>query len=51
MNWVTIIMQLLPVVLKAVETVASDKGKPVEDVVGDVINHLTPGQPNASALQ
>ena len=47
---VSIIMQVLPFVLRAVETVAADKGKKPEDVVVDVINHLTPGQPNASAL-
>jgi hypothetical protein len=46
----SILMQLLPTVFKAVETVSADKGKPVQDVVIDVINHLTPGQPNAPAL-
>jgi len=46
----SIITQLLPFVFKAVETVAADKGKQPQDVVLDVINHLTPGQPNAASL-
>jgi hypothetical protein len=45
-----IINQLLPVLINAVTVVAKDKGKPVEEVVSDVINHLTPGQPNSPAL-
>jgi hypothetical protein len=50
MNWAAIIIQILPAVVQAVQTVATDRGKPVDQVVGDVINHLTPGQPNAPAL-
>jgi hypothetical protein len=48
--WIQIIAQLLPSLVGAVETVAADRGKPPEDVVEDVINHLTPGKPNAPAL-
>jgi hypothetical protein len=49
MTWTAIaglLSQLLPVVLRAVEIVAKDKGKPVAEVVKDVIDHLTPGAPN-----
>jgi hypothetical protein len=35
---------------KAVEIVAKDKGKPIDQVVNDVIDHLTPGAPNSPAL-
>jgi hypothetical protein len=42
--------QVLPVVAKAFATVQADTGKPWEQVAEDVINHLTPGQPNAPGL-
>jgi hypothetical protein len=53
MNWTAfagLVSQLLPVVFKAVEIVAKDKGKPANEVVKDVIDHLTPGAPNSPAL-
>jgi hypothetical protein len=53
MNWTAfagILSQMLPVVFKAVEIVAKDKGKPIDQVVKDVIDHLTPGAPNSPAL-
>jgi hypothetical protein len=50
MNWFSIIVEVLPAVVSALTTVARDKGKPVDQVVVDVINHLTPGAPNATAL-
>jgi hypothetical protein len=45
-----LIMQLLPVVAQAASTVQADTGKPWEQVVEDVINHLTPGKPGAPSL-
>ena len=50
MEWVALLAQLLPVVAQAIETVAKDKGKPPAEVIGDIISHLTPGQPNSPAL-
>jgi hypothetical protein len=45
-----LIMQLLPALFSALNTVQADTGKPWEQVAVDVINHLTPGQPNAPSL-
>jgi len=46
-----LIMQVMPSLFQAINTVQADTGKPWEAVVVDVINHLTPGQPNAPSLQ
>jgi len=45
-----LIMQALPALFTAMNTVQADTGKPWEQVAVDVINHLTPGQPNAPSL-
>lgn len=45
-----LIGQIVPVIFSALETVQADSGKSWEQVVADVISHLTPGQPNAPAL-
>ena len=53
MNWVLIaqlIQQLLPVAVEAIGAVQKATGKTPEGAVQDVINHLTPGAPNAPAL-
>ncbi len=50
MQWFNIFFQLFPVIMNAMVTIAADKGKPVIQVVGDIISHLTPGMPNAPAL-
>jgi hypothetical protein len=46
----SIFTRLMPAALLAVETVSQDKGKPANEVIDDVIAHLTPGQPNAPSL-
>jgi len=48
--WLQVILQALPILVKAVETVAADTGKSPEQAAEDVINHLTPGKPNAPEL-
>lgn len=53
MNWVLIaqlMQQLLPVAIQAVEAVEKATGKTPEDATKAVIDHLTPGQPNAPSL-
>lgn len=53
MNWALVIQlveQLLPVALKAVDTVEQATGKPTAAAVQEVVDHLTPGQPNSPAL-
>jgi hypothetical protein len=50
MNWFNLIMAMLPVLQQAVKTVSEVEGKTPEAAVADVINHLTPGAPNAPAL-
>ena len=48
----TNLLQLvLPALFSAMHTVQADTGKPWDQVAVDVINHLTPGQPNAAALE
>lgn len=44
------ILQVLPSVFEAISIVQADAGKPWEEAVSDVINHLTPGAPDAPAL-
>lgn len=46
----SLLVQVLPSVINAMMTVQQDTGKPWEQVVVDVINHNTPGQPNAPSL-
>ena len=50
MNWISLIINLLPVLGQAVEAVAAATGKTHEEAAKDVIAHLTPGAPNAPAL-
>lgn len=53
MNWLLIIQlveQLLPVALKAVQTVEEATGKPTDQATQEVIDHLTPGAPNSPTL-
>lgn len=41
----------IPSLIKAVETILqSDQAKTIEDAVKALINHNTPGQPNATPL-
>lgn len=44
------VMQVLPSVFQAIHTVQTDTGKPWDQVVVDVINHLSPGQSNSPSL-
>ena len=57
MNWATTLLflaRLLPKLIGAVETIAKDKGKPLEtifdDVVAELDDHITPGRPNSPSL-
>jgi len=50
MQWLQLMSALWPVVLQAIQTVAKVENKTPEEAVNDVINHLTPGMPNAPAL-
>jgi hypothetical protein len=50
MNWFAIVMQILPLIKNAVEIVSKSTGKTPEQAVQEVMAHLTPGAPNASAL-
>jgi hypothetical protein len=53
MNLTTLIpllVKILPAALQAIQFVAAESGKPFDVAVTDVVNHLTPGQPNAPAL-
>lgn len=43
-------LSLFHVVVQAVDVVAANTGKPFDDVVKAVTDHLTAGQPNAPAL-
>ncbi len=43
-------VQLLSAALKAAATVQADTGKPWDQVLVDVVNHLTPGMPGAPSL-
>jgi hypothetical protein len=45
-----LVLQLFETAIKAVAIVRADTGKPLPVVFQDVINTLTPGQPNAKAL-
>lgn len=53
MDWnqiIQILEQLLPSVLQAVSSVEAATGKPTSAAVQEVVNHLTPGQPNSPTL-
>jgi hypothetical protein len=53
MSWAQIIQlleQLLPAALQAVATVEAATGKPTAAATVEVVNHLTPGQPNSPTL-
>jgi outer membrane receptor protein involved in Fe transport len=43
-------LPLFNIAVQATQTVANDTGKPLQSTITDVINHLTPGQPNAPSL-
>lgn len=53
MNFIQIanlVLQILPTLFQAIGTIEKDTGKPWDQVAVDVINHLTPGQPNSASL-
>jgi hypothetical protein len=53
MNWALafqLFQQLLPVALEAVKAVEEATGKPTGDAITEVVQHLTPGQPNSPTL-
>jgi hypothetical protein len=43
-------LPLLPVLVKAVDTVGTATGRPVHEAIAIVQSHLTPGEANAPAL-
>lgn len=45
-----LITTVLPVAVHAAQTIAEERGKPIEQIIPDVINHLTKGAPNAPEL-
>src|SRR5262245_44338999 len=47
---ITPFLPLFTKVVQAADVVAGDTGKPLLDVIQDVLNHLTPGAPAAPAL-
>jgi hypothetical protein len=47
---VTPFLPLFEKAISAVDIAAKDTGKPLLDVIQDVLNHLTPGMPNVAAL-
>jgi hypothetical protein len=53
MNW-SLLLELLPQLLQAVaaaaQTVEQATGKTSAEATAEVINHLTPGQPNSPTL-
>jgi hypothetical protein len=46
----TVLQPVFETAVKAVDVVAQDTGKPLSTVIQDVINHLTPGKPDAPSL-
>jgi hypothetical protein len=53
MNWtevISLIESLLPSLLSAVDTVEKATGKPPHAAAQEVVDHLTPGQPNSPTL-
>jgi hypothetical protein len=53
MNWaliIELIEQLLPTALQAVQAVEEATGKSTPAAVAEVVQHLTPGQPNSPTL-
>jgi hypothetical protein len=46
----TVLQPVFETAVKAVDVVAHDTGKPLSTVIQDVINHLTPGKPDAPSL-
>jgi hypothetical protein len=53
MNWALVFQlfqELLPVALQAVKVVEEATGKPTSEAITEVVQHLTPGQPNSPTL-
>jgi hypothetical protein len=53
MNWALImqlVQALLPVALQAVQAVEKATGKPTTQAIEEVVQHLTPGEPNSPSL-
>lgn len=50
MNAFQIMMQLLPVLEKAIEVICAAEGVTPEQAFNRMIEHLTPGKPNVPAL-
>jgi hypothetical protein len=46
-----IILPIFQAIPGALEAIHADTGKPLDQIVQDVVSHLTAGQPNAPALE
>jgi hypothetical protein len=51
-QWLTLLQNLLPALFQAAEAIANGNGTTVDDplVTQKLVQHLTPGQPNAPEL-
>ena len=51
MSWFTILIQLLPAIEEAINTIVSaTPGLTQQQATAQLVDHITPGQPNAPAL-
>lgn len=51
MNWIAILVQLLPAVEAAVNEIITKEGVSPEQATAKLIDHITPGQPNTPSLE
>jgi len=47
---ITPFLPLFTKVVQAADVISADSGKPILDIIQDIMNHLTPGMPAAPAL-
>jgi hypothetical protein len=50
MNWVSALVQILPILHQAIQQICAAEGVTEEQAVGKLIDHLTPGKPNSPTL-
>jgi len=50
MDFAKLLVQVLPVLKDAADTILKDEGMTEEQVIEAIISHLTPGKPNAPQL-
>ena len=50
-TWIFTLFTELPAVVSAIEQIlATDAAKTVEQAIGELVSHITPGKPNSAAL-